>query len=433
MQEKIDEIKFNNQIEELFRLGGGGGLSKQVWVDISSPKRVQENIDDIQSKKLEGEVQRRDNGRTVEKENVYNLGEQTQGKIGGLLGAIRVSEHAREREGKTTGVDVVRTLEFAMKQKKKRKVQMVVDIASQFPFKDLKRMPVGSLGVSVKDYGGHYKTLNNTNPKGGKLTIGLVYENDQKRKRTGNSMCKYSKKYLTLLKAIESSVVASTNIAHPTTYLRAQFLFGPETQKHTDSFRGNWFSYIMPFDAGYRLSVLLFPNFRTSVVEVCGTNYIPLSYSSEKGFLAITFERNQPMKRVILPSDCYKVCKPVGDFDFIVVGVKVNGTIQVAPLGYNYARSPKYYDHLTHEEAWNRMTEKKTKPTKLYTSFHKVGIWNQFVPWQHIHWLSGGTDVRRISVFFRPLREVPTSNNFIMKKGKENWEDRRHLKQINKK
>jgi hypothetical protein len=302
------------------------------------------------------------------------------------------------------------------------------DIASKFPFKDLKRMSAAGQGVSVIDYGGHFKTLNTTHPKGGKLTIGLVYENDQKSAAYGSPMCNDSKKYLSLLKLIESSLQALTKISHPTTYLRCQFLFGATTQKHTDSFRGNWFSYLLAFDPGYRLSVLLFPNFRTSVVEVCGANYIPLSYNSQKGFLAITFEQNQPMKRVILPFDSYKFCKPVGDFDFVVVGVRATGKIQVAPLGYKYARSPKEYYHLTQDQAFKRMTEKRTKPRELFKSFHKVEIWSQFVAWQHIHWLSGGTNVRRISVFFRPLREVPTANNFIFKEGKEDWEDLRDIK-----
>jgi hypothetical protein len=215
---------------------------------------------------------------------------------------------------------------------------------------------------------------------------------------------------------------------HPTTHLRVQLLFGAATQKHTDLFRGNWFSYLLAFDAGCRLSVLLFPNFRTSVVEVCGANCIPLSHNSQKGFLAIAFERNQPMKRVILPFDSCKVCKPAGEFDFIAVGVRAAGKIQVAPLGHEHARSPMEHCHLTQERASKQMTEKRTKPRELFKSFDKVEIWNQFVAWQHIHWLSGGTNVRRMSVFFGPLREVPAANNFIFKEGKEDCTGDRKLR-----
>jgi hypothetical protein len=179
-------------------------------------------------------------------------------------------------------------------------VFMAREIGSHFPFKYLQRMAVSSQGVTHVNYGGHFLTLNCTNAHGGKLTIGFYYENDQKIVAHGTPMCQKSKNYLFLLNLIDTSIKESTNIDHPTTFLRAQFLYGAFTQKHTDSFRGNWYSYIMAFDEGYELSILLFPNFRTSVVEVSGSNYIPLPYSPRNGFLAIAFQVNQPMKIVIL-------------------------------------------------------------------------------------------------------------------------------------
>jgi hypothetical protein len=123
------------------------------------------------------------------------------------------------------------------------------------------------------------------------------------------------------------------------------------------------------------------------------------------------------MKRVILhPADAYKICKPVGDFDFGVGGVKANGSIQVA------------HDNMTQEQASLQMTVKTTKPRSLFKTFDKLEVWNKFVPWQHIHWLSSGHNARRVSVFFRPLREDRTSNNITYKEGKQNWEDLRHIK-----
>jgi DNA gyrase/topoisomerase IV subunit A len=74
----------------------------------------------------------------------------------------------------------------AQRNKKNDKiVTMATDMASQFPSKDLQRMAVGSQGVSDINYGGHFCTLNCTNLKGGKLTIGLCYENDKKAKPLG--------------------------------------------------------------------------------------------------------------------------------------------------------------------------------------------------------------------------------------------------------
>jgi hypothetical protein len=155
---------------------------------------------------------------------------------------------------------------YCRKKKKGKGVAMARGIASQFPFKDLQRMAVGSEGVSDVNYGGYFQTLNCTNLKGGKLSIGRCYENDQKSIATGT--CKNLKKYLSLLKLIESSIKESKKIDHLTTFLRAQFLYGAEIQnKYTDSFRGNLHSYIITFDAGYELSFILFPIFRTSMVE----------------------------------------------------------------------------------------------------------------------------------------------------------------------
>ena len=88
-----------------------------------------------------------------------------------------------------------------------KRASMVRDILSQFPFKDLQRLGVGSRGVSDIDYGGHFHTLNCTNLNGGKLTIGLCYENDQKSKAFGSSICKNSKKYILLLKLKEIIVL----------------------------------------------------------------------------------------------------------------------------------------------------------------------------------------------------------------------------------
>jgi hypothetical protein len=99
-------------------------------------------------------------------------------------------------------------------------------------------------------------------------------------------------------------------------------------------------------------------------------------------------------------------------------------------LVYKYAATPKDYDHLTQEQASRRMTEKTTKPKKIFKTFDKLNVWNQCLPWQNIHWLSSGNDVRRVSAFFCPLREVPTFKNFIYKEGKQNWGDLRHLKEI---
>jgi hypothetical protein len=76
---------------------------------------------------------------------------------------------------------------------------------------------------------------------------------------------------------IESSTKESTKIGHPTTFLRAQFLHGACTQQHTDSFRGNQYSYIIAFDEGYELSIVLFQTLEPVWLKSLVFNNIPLS------------------------------------------------------------------------------------------------------------------------------------------------------------
>ena len=69
------------------------------------------------------------------------------------------------------------------KKKDYGRASMVQGLVDNFPLKELTTMAVEKQGVADIDYGGHHHTLNCTNTDGGKLTIGLCYENDGKKKR----------------------------------------------------------------------------------------------------------------------------------------------------------------------------------------------------------------------------------------------------------
>jgi hypothetical protein len=86
------------------------------------------------------------------------------------------------------------------------------------------------------------------------------------------------------------------------------------------------------------------------------------------------------------------------------------------------------YTLLTQSQALDRMTQVKTKPRRLFKSADKVGVWQEFLPWQYIHWTSHGAadTVRSLSVFFHPLRKKTKMSPFNFQKGFENWEDHRN-------
>jgi hypothetical protein len=269
--------------------------------------------------------------------------------------------------------------------------------------------------------------VNCNNPLGGELTICLSNENDDDKTQKTDQ----SNQHLFLLQLIESSIQKFSNIDHKTTYLNAQFLYGVQILKHTGAFRGNYYSYLMALDKGYHLTIQLFPKFPTSVVEVAGSKYIPLAYDTKNGFMAITFEDNEPMKRAILDLSTYKTCNPVGEFDFVVMGANSDGRIQGAKIGYEEeTQNVIQYTLLTQSQALKRMTQVKAKPRYLFKSLDRVGVWQEFIPWQYIHWTSHGAadTVRSLSVFFHPLRKKTKMSPFNFQKGSENWEDHRKKK-----
>jgi hypothetical protein len=147
------------------------------------------------------------------------------------------------------------------KKKDNARVAIVRALTENFPMKESTTtiMPVEEKqGVSDMDFGGYYLTMVNcNNPLGGQLTICLSNDNDDdKTKKTDQS-----NQHLFLLQLIESSIQKCFKIKHKATNSNAQFLHGVQTLKHTAAFQGNYYFYIMALDAGYHLSIQIFPKF----------------------------------------------------------------------------------------------------------------------------------------------------------------------------
>jgi hypothetical protein len=109
-----------------------------------------------------------------------------------------------------------------------------------------------------------------------------------------------------------------------------------------------------------------------------------------------------------------------------VIGVKADGNIQVAPLGDNYAATPKDYDNLAQEEASQRMTEKSTKPIHLFKTFEKVHICALAEYLLALLWKQCQESLCLLLTF----KSSPHPKKIIYKEGKQNWEDLRHIKWI---
>jgi len=188
---------------------------------------------------------------------------------------------------------------------------MVREIASQFPFKDLKRMSVASLvGVSVKttvaiSRGPWTPWILKAENWPSYLSMRMT------KKVSGKSMWGFKETSNTF--EIDWILSSGINKDHPSNNL-------PESSVPLWSWDPTAYRFLqgqlvlLHHCIWCRLFTSCSPF--SKLQDQCGwslwySNYIPLSCNSQKGFLTITFEPSQPMKRVILPSDSYKVCKPV--------------------------------------------------------------------------------------------------------------------------
>lgn len=117
---------------------------------------------------------------------------------------------------------------------------------------------------------------------------------------------------------------------------------------------------------------------------------------------------------------------PVGELPFIVVGI-VQGKLQVAPMRNQYIVSSKEYTLRTVNEVHTKIVLNPNYPNRMYQVISTAFQWGNFSSWRYAHWVSAGHLVPRIAVFYRFLRENPSSAN------KSNMTDLRPSTQLRRK
>ena len=378
-----------------------------------------------------------------------------------------------------------RQLRLEAAQKRKSDAARLQAVAP--PNKALKAPPQPkNVGVNTIDYGGHYKALNFPLQKGcftevrlcyqqpknhsnypsteamndeitevvlkkmGDLSIGLCYEGDWKAKSriAGNGkrlFCLDSEKWMSFLKEIEREI---SPILHPTLRIvidetmRVNVLCGAVTLAHTDSFRGNtpnllYIVWEKGIDPGW-LVYDLFPRFKVSVVTIDGNYYVPHSYSQASDELRCVGENpNKPGHPYyfVFPSSFIDKCQPVGDLPYGIVGWKANGDIQVVPEFEEVCvyKSPLIFQ--TYK--WDRIIadakqNPSQKPRKRLVALNKTNTWMSFKAYVYRHWWVGNNMVTRYHVFFRSVRQTPTSSNIIRNGERVNYIDMKspHCKRV---
>ena len=278
----------------------------------------------------------------------------------------------------------------------------------------------------------------------GSLTIGLVYESGFKEKsryagRGKRKMCEVSEQYLLFLQKVREMLMP---MLHPTLQIvvdetmRVNILCGAKTLAHTDSFRGNTPNglYIVQQQGlvpGY-LCYDPFPKFKYSLVKLRGKLYIPHSFSEASNECRCIGEHPyQPNKPYyyVFPASVIDSMEPHGEFDLGVVGWTADGRLQYVP---SYEEVCVYTAPMTfHTMTWNEAVAKakpvSKKPWKRVVVLKKLNTWMLFKAYMYRHWWVGNHMTLRYHVFFRSIREVPTSSNVNRKGQKINYVDARDL------
>jgi hypothetical protein len=190
------------------------------------------------------------------------------------FGAIQVKQ--------TVSNDAKRKQIYRQSQKMKQQLSAIT-ILLNFPTKLLQGMENEHIGIPHFDYGGQFEVLQfvGNSVHEGKVTLGLAYENGQKEKAFGRKRCIKSESQVLLLEHIKRDLLRSKEIKHDTMHVRCQFIKGARTMQHTDSFRGNMESYLMPLGSNFELNVRLWPNFKCSVINIDGFLCIPFLFDSD--------------------------------------------------------------------------------------------------------------------------------------------------------
>jgi hypothetical protein len=309
-------------------------------------------------------------------------------------------------------------------------------VTSLFPHKQLKVLNASSVGCTNKDYGGRTASLNFPSAapaKVGHLIVGLMYDTDQKvctyGLPNGRKCCHMSVACHAYIAAVKTSFLAS----FPTRVmgdalgtLRVSAIVGAHTLCHTDSFRGRTDNYLLCHGTGCKLRVYNFPHFHCCVVSLKGHLFIPMGYSERKQSLRMygidPTDSSKAAKFEFLNVDKYlRDLHPIGRLPFVVVGIK-QGLLQIdnSPVCFattSTIASPSSYQSISFRTAIDvaRNPVNAFPPSrKTYYDTGAMDKWTSFPAWMLRHEFIGNNPMcRRTQVFFRCLRQLPTSENYI--------------------
>jgi hypothetical protein len=345
------------------------------------------------------------------------------------------NKRAKERENR-------RQMYVPPISKRQRIYDAALLVKNHFPAKSLKLLSPAKIGKTNHDYGEHFRTLRFK--RGGILNIGFSYESAQKFRafgeKQGRRMCKTSRKHLPFMEKVKQSFLQS-QFANDVSKavlktMRISCIDGAQTQSHTDTLRSHTHNYVLFHGADCHLKVFRWPNFHSSIVLLKGNPYIAIEYSACSGLIMYGMTRDGSMDmaiRYLFAAEVIAEIQPFGELPFAVVGI-VEGKLQTMKMPSKTAVDliPKVsaLKLVSLEEAFAMMTRVEMKRPYRAVRIGKANQWVKFSAWKHRHEHVGNPNVPRTSVFFRDLREQPTSGFLKRNAKKPNYIHITNIRQI---
>ena len=262
----------------------------------------------------------------------------------------------------------------------------------------------------------------------GTRSLGLRCENEHSVWHWNRERCLFSEANIDFLNATHASIhLQFPPLRHMTTdYMRVNLVAGAVTSAHTDTMRGatpNFFMVEKPANDNttpFCLQVRMFPNFKTSIVKLDGKLFIP--HKQKRSHLILIGLKDDKPHYYVYPTNYIERLEPYGALSgAIVVGIK-NGKLQTMSDQCKVHQTTREMELITFQEAVDIATKHpEDKPKKLFRYLSKPEVWHHFVGWKNSHQLLPGCDhrLRRIHVFYRPVREETAAARLRTKKSNE--------------
>jgi hypothetical protein len=329
--------------------------------------------------------------------------------------------------------------------KKQNQLLLCQAVTSLFPVAKLKKPKDSIIGNSNKDYGGRYGSLNFppvAPVKMGYVIIGFAYDTDQKLETygipNGRICCQLSTACRTYMEAVKAAFLAQYShviMGEALKTMRISGIVGARTKCHTDAYRGRTHNYMLCHGEGCQLRVYQSPWFHCSVVLFRGHHFIPMSYSEQSQCLrmygadpedpaAVVKYEFRNMDKHLSALIC------VGTLPYVVVGV-IGGLLQIDTTPANGHKAvtiakPSSLPTVSFSSAVATASlPHNAFPRIIKNTTYITGKADRFIhfeAWKLRHEFVGSDPFcERSHVFFRLIRQSPTSEHYIRVDGLQNF------------